>query len=192
MDLCDSGMRGVAVAQDDVISLISLSRLGCDRSQCSDWLLIVLQWAEFAAHPMSVLGHTVVSSRGCERLNIRHIFRWCNPFVTGSLFFVDIRRQAAAGSCGVVLCSSQVLAGVLLCAEDCAFRAVSVAQPVSGMVTGCGPPELGCPDPSTHSAGRSDSTITGTLRLGTGVCPGCVGPACPTPGGAVGSSYDGA
>ena len=83
-----------------------------DRSQCSDWLLIALQWAELAAPPMSVLGHTVVSSRGGERLYIRNVFYWCNPFVTGSLLFVaPVRRQAAVSSCGVVLCSPQVSAG---------------------------------------------------------------------------------
>ena len=58
-----AGMRGVAVAQDDVIYLTPLSRLGGNRSQCSDWLLIALQWAELAAPLMSVLGHTVVSRR---------------------------------------------------------------------------------------------------------------------------------
>ena len=57
------GMRGVAIVQDVVISLTPLSRLWGDLSQCSDWLLITLQWAELAAPPMSVLGHTVVSSR---------------------------------------------------------------------------------------------------------------------------------
>ena len=60
----------------------------------------------------------------------------CNPFVTGSLLFVaPVRHQAAASSCGVVLCSS-------------------LSQPVSRMATGSGrpagrgPPEPGCPDPS--------------------------------------------
>ena len=48
-------MRGVTVAQDDVIYLTPLSRLGGDWSQCSDWPLIALQWAELAAHPMGVL-----------------------------------------------------------------------------------------------------------------------------------------
>ena len=37
-----AGMRGVTVAQDDVISSTPLSRLGGDKSQCSDWLLITL------------------------------------------------------------------------------------------------------------------------------------------------------
>ena len=59
-----AGMMGVAVAHDNVISLTPLSRLGGDQSQCSDWLLIALQWAELAAPPINVLGHTVVSSRG--------------------------------------------------------------------------------------------------------------------------------
>ena len=51
-----------------------------------------------------------------------------------------LRRQAAVSSCGVGLCSPQVSA-VLLCAEDCVFRAVSVAQSVSGMATGSGRPD---------------------------------------------------
>ena len=80
---------------------------------------------------MSVLGHTVVSSRLGERLYVRPVFNWCNP----------VRRQAAASSCGVVLCSPQVLAGALRRAEDCGFWAVSVAQPVSGMATGSGRPD---------------------------------------------------
>ena len=99
-----------------------------------------------SAPPMSVLGHTVVSSWGGERLFIRPVFDWCNPFVTGSLLFVaPVCRQAAASCCGVVMCSSQVSAGVLLCAEDCVFRAVSVAQTVSGMATGSGRHDTNCP-----------------------------------------------
>ena len=91
----------------------------------------MLQWAGLDAPP---IGHTVVSSRGYERLYIKPVFDRCNPIVTGSLLFVaPVRRQAAASSCRVVLCSSQVSARVLLCAVDCVFRAVFVTQPVSGM-----------------------------------------------------------
>ena len=135
-------MRGVTVSQDDMISLTPPSRLGGDRSQCSDWLLIALQWAELAVPPMSVLGHTVMSSRGGERLYIRPVFEWCNQFATGSLLVVaPLCRQATTSRCGVVLCSSQVSAGVLLCAEDGVFRAVAVAQPVSGVATGSSRPD---------------------------------------------------
>ena len=68
------------------------------------WLLIALQWAELDAPSISVLGHTVVSGGEDERLYFRPVFDWCYPFVTGSLFFVaPVRRQAAAGSGGVVL-----------------------------------------------------------------------------------------
>ena len=59
-----AGMMGVAVAHDNAISL---SRLGGGRSQYSDWLLIVLQWAGLDAPPINVLGHTVVFSRGYVR-----------------------------------------------------------------------------------------------------------------------------
>ena len=122
-------MGGVAMTQDVVISQPTLSRLGGDRSQCSDWLLIALQWAELAAPPMSVLGHTILLA---GRLYIRTVFDWCGLLVTGSLLFVaPVRHQATASSGGVVLGSPQVSAGVLLWAEDCGFRAVSVAQPVS-------------------------------------------------------------
>ena len=158
-----------------MISLTPLSRLGGGggggvRSQCSDWLLIALQWAELAAPPMSVLVHTVVSSRGGERLYIRRVFDWCNLFVTGSLLLVTpVRRQAAASSCGVVLCSSQVSAGMLLCAEDCVFRAVSVAQPVSEMATGSGRPDVDRPSRDVPILLRTQrvgvTTLTGALRM---------------------------
>ena len=88
---------------------------------------------ELDAPPISILGHTVVSSRGYERLYIGPVFDWCNPFMTGPLPFVaPVRRQAAAGNYRV-LWSSQVSEGVLLCAVDCVFRAVFVTQPISGM-----------------------------------------------------------
>ena len=141
-----------------MISLTTLSCLGGggDRSQCSDWPLIALQWAELADLPMSVLRHIVVSIRECERLYIRPVFDWCGPVVTGSLLFIaPVRRQAAASSCGVVLGSPQVSAGVLLRAEDCGFLAVSVAQPASEMATGSGRQDADsprCTDPVTHSA----------------------------------------
>ena len=91
---------------------------------------------------MSVLGHTDMSSRGGERLYIRPVFDRCNPFVTGSLLFAaSLRHQAKASSCAVMLCLSQVSVAVLLRAEDCVFHAFSVAQSVSGMVTGSGRPD---------------------------------------------------
>ena len=57
-----------------------------------------------------------------ERLYIRSVFDWCGQFVTGSLLFVaPVCRQASASSCGIVLGSPQVSAGVLLQAADCGF-----------------------------------------------------------------------
>ena len=98
-------MMGVVVDHDNAISLTPLSHLEGCRSQCPDWLLIALQLAELNAPPITVLGHTVVSSGEDQRLYIWPVFDWCNPFVTGSLFFVaPVRRQAAAGSGRVVLC----------------------------------------------------------------------------------------
>ena len=61
-----AGMMGVGVAHDNAISLTALSRMGGGQSQCSDWLLIALQWAELDAPPISVLAHTVVSSLGYD------------------------------------------------------------------------------------------------------------------------------
>ena len=96
-----ANMRGGAMTEDDVISLPTLSHLGGVRSQCSDGLLAVSQWAELAAPSMRVLEHTVVSRREGERLYIRSAFDWCGPFVTGSLLLVaPVRRQASASSCG--------------------------------------------------------------------------------------------
>ena len=119
-------MMGVAVDHDNAISLTPLSRLEGSRSQYPDWLLITLQWAELDAPPISMLGHTVVSGGEDERLHIRHVFDWCYPFVTGSLFFVaPVHRQATAGRGRVVLCSSQVSAGVLLWAVDFVVRLLS-------------------------------------------------------------------
>ena len=43
------------------------------------------------------------------------------------------------------MCSPQVSAGVLLRAEECVFRAVSVAQPVSGMANRSGRPDADIP-----------------------------------------------
>ena len=155
-----AGMRGVTIAQDDVISPPMLSHQGSDRTQCSDWLLIASQWAELSAPPMSVHGHTVVSSREGERLFIRPVFDWCSPFVTGSLLVSPVRRQAAASSCGVVLGSPQVSAGVLLRAEDwfpgCFCGSACLRDGDWERSTGCGLPELGCPNPVTHSAVRRD------------------------------------
>ena len=95
---------------------------------------------------MSMLEHTV--------------FDWCGPFVTDSLLFdAPVRHQASASSCGVVLCSPQVSAGVLLRAADCDFQAVSVAQPVSEMATGSGRQDAD-PDPVRLYAHRSSMTWT--------------------------------
>ena len=164
-------MMGVAVDHENTISLTPLSCLEGGRSQCSDWLLIALQWAELDAPPISVLGRTVVSEED-EELYIRPIFDWCSPFVTGSLVFVaPVRRQVAAGSGRVVLCSSQVSVGVLLCAVDCVVWAVFVTQPVSGMATGSDRPDVDRPSRDvpilqrTQYVGRRDSWLTGTLRL---------------------------
>ena len=119
----------------------------------------MLQWAELDAPPISVLGNTVVSSQGYERLYIRPVFDWCNAFVTGSLLFVaPVRRQAAAGSCRVVLCSSQVSAGVLHCAVDCVVRAVFVTQTVSGMTT------VICRPANGRLARKRDSERSSSLR----------------------------
>ena len=83
---------GVAMTQDDVIYLTTLSRLGgLDHSQCSDGLLIALQWAVLTALPMSVFGHTVVTSRegevvykACLRL-VRSIHDWVTALRRSSM-----------------------------------------------------------------------------------------------------------
>ena len=187
---------GVAVDHDNTISLAPLSRLGGGESQYSDWLLITLQWAELDAPPISVLWHTVVSSGEDERLYIRPVFDWCNPFVTGSLLFVaPVRSQAAAGS-GRVVFIAGFGGGVALCSRLCCsgyfLDSTHLRDGDWELPAGRRPPEPGCPNPSTHSAGRRDSWLTGTVRLGPGVCSGCVGPACPTSGGAGGKGHVGA
>ena len=60
------------------------------------------------APPMSVLGHTIVSSRSDGRLYIWPVFIWWNSpgttLVTGSLLLVaPVRRLAALGACRIVL-----------------------------------------------------------------------------------------
>ena len=95
------------------------------------------------APPMSVLGHTVVSSWSAGELYISSAFFWWNSLetslVTGSLLFV------APISRGIVLCLSRVSADFLLRAVDGVSRTAFGDQLVPIMATGNGQPEADRP-----------------------------------------------
>ena len=91
------------------------------------------------APPMSMLRHTVVSSRSDGELYVSSVFFWWNSLetslVTGSLLF------AAPICCGIVLCLSRVLADFLLWAVDGVSRTALGDRLVLSMVTWNGRPE---------------------------------------------------
>ena len=109
------------------------------------------QWAGLMAPPMSVLWHTVVSSRSDGKLYICPVFIWWNSLgttlVTGSLLLVaPIRHLAALGACRIVLRLTRVSADLLLCAVDGVSRIVFVNRLVTIMATGSGRPNADRPD----------------------------------------------
>ena len=88
--------------------------------------------AGLLAPPMSVLGHTVMSSWSDVELYIWSVFIWRNSLettlVTGSLLFVT------PVCCGIVQRLSRVSADFLLCAVDGVSRTACVDQFMGGGV----------------------------------------------------------
>ena len=132
----------VPSAVDRGIPMTTLSCLEGGRGERSVWPLVQLQGAGFMAPPMSVLGHTVVSSRSDGELYISSVFLWWNllgtSLVTGSLLFTTPIRG------GIVLRLSRVLADFLLWAADSVSR-TTLDQLVLCMATGNGRPEANRP-----------------------------------------------
>ena len=97
------------------IPMTTLSRLEGGQCERSEWPLVQSQGAGLMAPPMSVLGHTVVSSCSDGELYISSVFLWWNSLgtalVTGSLLF------AAPVRCGIVLRLSRVSADFVMCAD---------------------------------------------------------------------------
>ena len=103
------------------------------------------------APPMSVLWHTVVSSRSDGKLYLWPAIMWWNSLettlVTGSLLLVaSVCRQATLGNCRIVLHLSRVLANLLLCTVDGVSQTVFVDQLVAIMATGSGRSDADKPD----------------------------------------------
>ena len=125
-------MRNVTAADGRRIPMTTLSHLEGGRSECYEWPLVVSWGAGLLAPPMSVLGHTVMSSWSDVELYIWSVFIWRNSLettlVTGSLLFVT------PVCCGIVLRLSRVSADFLLCAVDSVSRTAFVDQFMGGGV----------------------------------------------------------
>ena len=73
---------GVTAVAGVMISIAMLTYLGCDHLERSGWLLIVLQWAELMAPPMSARLRTVVLFWSGDRLIICSMYIWWISFDT--------------------------------------------------------------------------------------------------------------
>ena len=133
----------LGMSDDRGIPITTRSHLEGDRGELSDWLLVQSQGAGLTAPPMSVLGHTVVSSRSEGELYISSVFLWWSslgtPLVTGSLLFTAPVRG------GIVLRLLRVLADFLPWTVDGISRTTSGDRLVLNMATGSGQPKASRP-----------------------------------------------
>ena len=135
----------IATSADDDrgIPMTTLLRLEGGRCECSEWPLVQSQGAGLMAPPLSMLGHTVVSSRSDWDLYISSVFLWWNSLgtslVTRSLLFAPPVR------CGIVLRLSRVSADFLLWAVDSVSWTTLGDRLLLCMVTENGRPEANRP-----------------------------------------------
>ena len=66
----------VTAADGSKIPMTTLSHLEGGRYERSGWLLVLSRWAGLTAPPMSLLWHTVVSSRSDVKLYKWPVFIW--------------------------------------------------------------------------------------------------------------------
>ena len=123
--------------------MTTMSCLVGGRGGRSEWPMVKSQGAGLLAPPMSVLGHTVLSSWSDGKLYISSVLLWWSSLgtslVIGSLLF------AAPVRGGIVLHLSRVLADFLLWTVDGVSRTTSGDRLVLGMATGNGQPEADRP-----------------------------------------------